>query len=127
MRRGIDRGDLRPDADVDIATELLVGPVYFRLVFGGSLDGDLAERVVTAFLDGYAVSDDRGAAFPGKLTERSSRADPQWVALGYVADAPGRTRYRSADEDSARWDGFPFRPATSSSAPGPRAAPRGCR
>ena len=38
MARGIERGDLRPDADVDIATELLVGPVYFRLMFGGDLD-----------------------------------------------------------------------------------------
>ena len=31
MARGIERGDLRPDADASIATELLVGPVYFRL------------------------------------------------------------------------------------------------
>jgi AcrR family transcriptional regulator len=56
VRRGVERGDLRPDADVGIATELLVGPVYFRLVFGGSLDSALAERVVAAFLDGYAAS-----------------------------------------------------------------------
>ena len=35
IERGIARGDLRPDADPTIATELLVGPVYFRLVFGG--------------------------------------------------------------------------------------------
>ncbi len=53
--RGIDRGDLRPDADVELATELLVGPVYFRLVFGGALDDAFAGRVVDAFLDGYAA------------------------------------------------------------------------
>lgn len=59
MARGIARGDLRPEADVDIATELLVGPVYFRLMFGGDLDSRFAERVVTAFLAGYGqpVSD----------------------------------------------------------------------
>ena len=59
MARGIERGDLRPDADVDIATELLVGPVYFRLMFGGDLDARFAERVVAAFLAGYGqpVSD----------------------------------------------------------------------
>ena len=46
--RGIERGDLRPDADTDVATELLVGPVYFRLVFGGSLEDDFARRVADA-------------------------------------------------------------------------------
>jgi AcrR family transcriptional regulator len=46
IERGIARGDLRPDADASIATELLAGPVYFRLVFGGSRDRDLAARVV---------------------------------------------------------------------------------
>jgi AcrR family transcriptional regulator len=51
--RGVARGDLRPDADVDVATELLVGPVYFRLMFGGDLDGDFSERIVDALLDGY--------------------------------------------------------------------------
>jgi AcrR family transcriptional regulator len=54
IERGIARGDLRPDADPSVATELLAGPVYFRLVFGGSLDRELAERVVEAVLNGFA-------------------------------------------------------------------------
>jgi AcrR family transcriptional regulator len=54
IERGIARGDLRPDADASVATELLAGPVYFRLVFGGSLDRDLAVRVVDAVLNGFA-------------------------------------------------------------------------
>jgi AcrR family transcriptional regulator len=53
IARGVARGDLRPDADVDVATELLVGPVYFRLMFGGDLDDTFAERVVDAVLGGY--------------------------------------------------------------------------
>jgi AcrR family transcriptional regulator len=53
--RGIERGDLRPDADADLATELLVGPVYFRLMFGGDLDEAFAERVVDEVLEGYAI------------------------------------------------------------------------
>jgi AcrR family transcriptional regulator len=53
--RGIERGDLRPDVEVDLATELLVGPVYFRLMFGGELDDAFAERVVDSVLEGYAV------------------------------------------------------------------------
>jgi AcrR family transcriptional regulator len=55
IRRGIARGDLRPDADVDIATELLVGPVYFRLMFGGELSRDFANRVVDTVMRGYAA------------------------------------------------------------------------
>ena len=54
IERGVARGDLRPDADASVATELLAGPVYFRLVFGGSLDRDLAVRVVDTVLNGLA-------------------------------------------------------------------------
>jgi AcrR family transcriptional regulator len=54
IERGIARGDLRLDADASVATELLAGPVYFRLVFGGSLDRDLALRVVDTVLTGFA-------------------------------------------------------------------------
>jgi AcrR family transcriptional regulator len=55
IERGIARGDLRADADVGVATELLVGPVYFRLMFGGVLDCDFAERVVDSVIRGYTV------------------------------------------------------------------------
>ena len=55
VERGVSRGDLRPEADPDIATELLVGPVYFRVMFGGALDRDFAEHVVDAVLAGYAA------------------------------------------------------------------------
>ncbi|MEO5940345.1 MAG: TetR/AcrR family transcriptional regulator [Candidatus Limnocylindrales bacterium] len=55
LERGVARGDLRPDADASIATELLVGPVYFRLVFGGSLDADFARRVAAAVFAAYAA------------------------------------------------------------------------
>ena len=56
IERGIARGDLRADADPTVATELLAGPVYFRLVFGGPLDEDLARRVVDTLLRGLAAS-----------------------------------------------------------------------
>lgn len=61
IRRGVQRGDLRADVDVDIATELLVGPAYFRLMFGGVLDNDFAQRIVDGFLVGFGK---RGAAPP---------------------------------------------------------------
>ena len=66
IARGVERGDLRPDADPEIATELLVGPVYFRLMFGGELDLAFAEGVVDAYLRGHArdASGDGGGPRP---------------------------------------------------------------
>jgi AcrR family transcriptional regulator len=55
IERGIARGDLRADADPGVATELLVGPVYFRLMFGGVLDTEFAERVVDSVLRGFSA------------------------------------------------------------------------
>lgn len=55
VARGIARGDLRPDADADVATELLVGPVYFRLMFGGELSDAFADRIADAVFRGYAA------------------------------------------------------------------------
>jgi AcrR family transcriptional regulator len=57
IARGIERGDLCPDADVEVATELLVGPVYFRLMFGGDLNRAFAERVVDNVMRGYSTRD----------------------------------------------------------------------
>jgi AcrR family transcriptional regulator len=56
VQRGIARGDLRADADPSLATELLVGPVYFRLVFGGPLDPPLADAIVDAYLRGFGAA-----------------------------------------------------------------------
>jgi AcrR family transcriptional regulator len=53
VARGIARGDLRPDADVDLATEALAGPLYYRLMFGGELSDAVADRVVETFLRGF--------------------------------------------------------------------------
>jgi AcrR family transcriptional regulator len=64
VERGIARGDLRPDADSDVATELLVGPVYFRLMFGGVLDAEFAEHVVDSVTRGFAA--DRGTRARGR-------------------------------------------------------------
>jgi AcrR family transcriptional regulator len=55
IERGIARGDLRPGADASVATELLIGSLYYRLLFGGELGDSLAEELVEAFLHGYAA------------------------------------------------------------------------
>jgi AcrR family transcriptional regulator len=76
MARGIARGDLRPDVAPEIATELLVGPVYFRLMFGGALDAGFAARVLEAFLEGHAVPTGDAGAAPRKEPGRDDRPGP---------------------------------------------------
>jgi AcrR family transcriptional regulator len=34
LRRGIERGDLRPDLDIELALDLLAAPLYYRALFG---------------------------------------------------------------------------------------------
>jgi len=62
IARGIERPDLRPDADVGVATELLVGLVYFRLMFGGTLSPEFAEGVVDSVIRGFVARPDEQTA-----------------------------------------------------------------
>jgi len=55
IARGVRRGDLRPDVAPDVATEMLVGPVYWRLMFGGALDAAFAEHIVDEVLQGWSM------------------------------------------------------------------------
>ena len=55
VARGIARGDLRPDTDAETAHELLIGPVYYRLLLSGRpLDRAFAKRNVEAVLRAFA-------------------------------------------------------------------------
>ncbi|HEV8173777.1 MAG TPA: TetR/AcrR family transcriptional regulator [Actinoplanes sp.] len=59
IKRGIARGDLRPDTDVRLVHELLVGPIFYRLLFSGApLDRNLGPRLVDAILAGFAPRTD---------------------------------------------------------------------
>jgi AcrR family transcriptional regulator len=55
FHRGVDRGDLRPDIDLELALDLLGGPLFYRLLItGGPLDKQLAEGVTKLILRGFA-------------------------------------------------------------------------
>jgi Tetracyclin repressor-like, C-terminal domain len=57
LERGVERGEVRADVDHAHVHDLLFGPVYYRLLLsGGSLDGELAARIVDAVLPGMGVS-----------------------------------------------------------------------
>jgi AcrR family transcriptional regulator len=54
LDRAVARGDVRADLDVEIGPELLVGPVYYRLLVSGEpLDDGLAERIADSLLAGW--------------------------------------------------------------------------
>ena len=56
VERGIVRGDLKSTTDPDFAIDVLVGPVYFRVMFGGELDLEFANRVVDAYLAAFGTA-----------------------------------------------------------------------
>ena len=49
--RGIDRGELRSDLDVEIAVDLLLGPIYYRFLMSGEpLTAAFVDRLVRAVM-----------------------------------------------------------------------------
>lgn len=55
--RGIARGELRADANVELVHELLFGPVYYRLLLsGGALDSRFVDQIVDAVLPGLMAT-----------------------------------------------------------------------
>ncbi len=55
VERGIARGDLRPDTDPESAHELLIAPVYYRLLLTGRpLTAAFAKRNVEAVMRAFA-------------------------------------------------------------------------
>jgi Tetracyclin repressor-like, C-terminal domain len=44
LERGIERGELRAGLDIDLALDVLAGPLFYRLLItGGPIDEQLAE------------------------------------------------------------------------------------
>lgn len=53
LRRAIERGQLRPDVDLELLMDQIYGPLYFRLIVGHQpLSPDLADALVRGALDG---------------------------------------------------------------------------
>ncbi len=62
LQRGIERGDLRADFDMELAVDLLVAPFVYRLhVTGAPTPEDLAEELVAVVWSGLAAKPDVGA------------------------------------------------------------------
>jgi AcrR family transcriptional regulator len=55
LERGVQRGDLRADLDVELALDVLGGPLFYRLlVTGGPIDEQLAEGIADLIVRGFA-------------------------------------------------------------------------
>jgi hypothetical protein len=53
LRRGVSRGELEPEADIELLADLLHGPLYYRLLVSRAmLERDLAERLADLVLPG---------------------------------------------------------------------------
>jgi len=51
LERGIDRGEVRPDADLEVAIDLIAAPFYFRaLITADPIDETFADNLVEAVL-----------------------------------------------------------------------------
>jgi AcrR family transcriptional regulator len=58
LQRGIDRGELRADADFSFIYDLLVGPLFMRaIVWGEQLEPDAAETTVDVVLAAFAPTE----------------------------------------------------------------------
>ena len=56
LERGRERGEIRADADLELAVDALHGAVFYRLLLSGEpLDAEFAERVTDQVLDGLAA------------------------------------------------------------------------
>jgi AcrR family transcriptional regulator len=66
LERGVVRGDLRADLDVELALDVLGGPLFYRLLItGGPIDGQLADGVVDLLLHGFGPqAQERGVFYP---------------------------------------------------------------
>ncbi len=57
LERGVERGDLESGLDVELALDVLGGPLFYRLLItGGPIDERLAEGVVDLILAGFGTT-----------------------------------------------------------------------
>ncbi|BCW06972.1 hypothetical protein NtRootA1_31100 [Arthrobacter sp. NtRootA1] len=55
MERGISRGELKAGPDSEVATDLLLGPIYYRFFLSGSpMDKGFGKRLVDTLLPAFA-------------------------------------------------------------------------
>jgi hypothetical protein len=65
LERGVARGELREGVDLELALDLLGGPLLYRaLITGGTVDERLSHAVIEVVLRGLAPEAGRGGGTP---------------------------------------------------------------
>jgi AcrR family transcriptional regulator len=58
LELGIERGELRNDIDLEVAVDVLYGPIYYRMLVGHApLEGDFANALADHIFSGLAAGD----------------------------------------------------------------------
>jgi AcrR family transcriptional regulator len=58
LELGIERGELREDLDLEVAVDVLYGPIYYRMLVGHApLEGDFADALADHIFAGLAAGD----------------------------------------------------------------------
>lgn len=94
LRRAVERGELPPDVDIELALDLLAGPLYLRAgVASGSQDRAYGERLADAFLRANAAMSI--AALRGGRASARPLANRRYRLVANVVrrrrDSPSRT------------------------------------
>jgi AcrR family transcriptional regulator len=56
VERGVSRGELRPDLDPEMVTDLLLGPIYYRFFLSGApMDSGFGKRLVSTLLPSFTA------------------------------------------------------------------------
>ncbi|MFC4126386.1 TetR/AcrR family transcriptional regulator [Nocardia rhizosphaerae] len=89
LRRAVDRGDLRDDADIDQLLDIVAAFVHYRALFGEHLDDDDAERAIETVMRGAAVDYDALLAHSLAMDgDHIDEAGTHHVRLGEPHDLP---------------------------------------
>lgn len=65
LERGVERRELRPDLDFELALDVLGGPLFYRLLItGGQIDEQLAQGIADLILRGFGADRKRRAKSP---------------------------------------------------------------
>ena len=76
LERGIAREELDEELDIEAAADLLIGPVYYRMLLAGQQPGaGYAERIVDTYLRGTAAATDRPSAETGRNRRQRPSSD----------------------------------------------------
>ena len=58
LELGIERGELRDDIDLEVAVDVLYGPIYYRMLVGHApLEGDFGDALADHIFSGLAAGD----------------------------------------------------------------------